>query len=236
MTYLFLFAHPDDETIACAGTIKRLVDAGEEVVLVSATDGAAGEVMDEAKSKLAELGSVSALRRYELKQVAQFLNVSKLHFLDFQDGEITNKVVWGALTNAFIELFDTYKPDVLITFDHTGWYYHLDHVGVSIAATTAFQKAKHVPDCFFLSYLKVEGSKWKYFYPDLEPITHRVDVTLQRQTKLQAMKLHTSQDTKIIQQKVTKEQPHFELYQLAAATLKGQEILQKQKIFQKISE
>ncbi len=237
MTYLFLFAHPDDETIACAGTMKQLIDAGEEVILVSATKGEAGEVVTaEAKKQLAKFGSVAALRQYELEQVSQLLNVSKLKFLDFEDGEITNKTVWGPLTNAFIELFDSYKPDVVVTFDHSGWYYHLDHVGVSIAATLAYQKAKHVPDVFLLSYLQVEGSKWKYFYPEKLPITHRVDATGQRDLKLQALDLHNSQDTKTVEAKIARETPHYEVYQLAAASAAGQKLMENSRIFQKVTE
>jgi LmbE family N-acetylglucosaminyl deacetylase len=38
---LVLIAHPDDEAIACAGTIALLADAGADVTILSATDGEA---------------------------------------------------------------------------------------------------------------------------------------------------------------------------------------------------
>ena len=235
MKYLFLFAHPDDETIASAGTIKQLSDTGNEVMLVSATDGAAGEVIPEAQQKLSEFTSVGQMRRNELQQVANLLGITHLRVLDFVDGELNNKQVWGALTAAFVSIIDEFKPDVLVTFDHSGWYYHLDHVGVSIAATTAFHQASHVPDCFFLNYLRVKGSKWKYFYPEIVPITHYVDVTMQRDLKLQALNLHLSQDTKTVEKKIADEQTHYELYQLVTATSKGEELFAKHSIFHKIT-
>ena len=43
LNFLFIFAHPDDETVACAGTILQLRAAGHLVTVVSVTDGGAGE-------------------------------------------------------------------------------------------------------------------------------------------------------------------------------------------------
>ena len=45
-TLVCFHAHPDDESIATAGTIARAVDEGHRVVLVFATRGECGEVPD----------------------------------------------------------------------------------------------------------------------------------------------------------------------------------------------
>jgi hypothetical protein len=83
--------------------------------------------------------------------------------------------------------------------------------------------------------LRVKGSKWKYFYPEIVPITHYVDVTMQRDLKLQALNLHISQDTKTVEKKIADEQTHYELYQLVTATSKGEELFAKHSIFHKIT-
>ncbi len=235
MTYLFVFAHPDDETVACAGTIKQLIDHGDEVILVSVTDGSAGEVHMRTQAQFEELGSVGELRRYELKQVSQLLHVKKLHILDFTDGQITNEVVWGKLKEAIIDLLEKYRPQVVITFDHSGWYFHLDHVGVSIATTLAVQEGSFQPDAFFLSYMQVKGTKWKYIYPKTLPVTHKVNATPQKELKLSALSLHASQNTETIRQKVQTEDTHEELYQLAIASPKGKKIFAHHPIFQRVA-
>jgi N-acetylglucosamine malate deacetylase 2 len=231
MKYLFIFAHPDDETIACAGTIKKLVDAGEYVTVVSVTDGGAGEVKEEARALLKELGSVNKLRRYEFAQATQFLGVTESRILDFEDGQITNEMVWGKLKHQIINLIDQIKPEVVVTFDHSGWYFHLDHIGTSIATTLAVQEASHPPEIFFLSQFKMNRSKWKYVYPEKLPLTHIVDISDRVEMKLQAIDLHLSQTLNELRRQLIEEKKHLEFYQLAWATEKGKKFLAKQKIF-----
>jgi len=233
MTYLFIFAHPDDESVSCSATMKRLIDSGDKVILVSATDGSGGEVMEKAKANLKKFGSLGELRREELKNVARLLQVTKLHILDFKDGAITNVQVWNELKQAFITLINEYKPDVVVTFDHTGWYYHLDHVGVSIAATLAFQEADHKADALLHAYMKIKSSdqKWKYIFPETQPISHTVDASELREFKLDVLKSHASQNIEVISKKVREEENHQEIFQLVLATEKGKKLLAKHSVF-----
>ena len=45
-TLVFFHAHPDDEAIACGGTMARAAAEGHRVVLVTATRGEEGEVLE----------------------------------------------------------------------------------------------------------------------------------------------------------------------------------------------
>jgi len=213
MRCLFIFAHPDDETVSCAITIKKLTEAGHEVTVVSVTDGGAGEVMR-----------------------CAFLGVKKLDILNFKDGEITNQEVWGKLSIACQEKIDEYQPDLLVTFDHTGWYFHLDHVAVSIATTLAANQAKHSPQIFFHTLMLVENTKWSYVFPKNLPVTHQVDSSQNREVKIEAMRLHASQDLDTVKRWVEERQPYFELFQLVSATSEGEKMLQNQSIFDKVLE
>ncbi|PIR61661.1 MAG: hypothetical protein COU66_02535 [Candidatus Pacebacteria bacterium CG10_big_fil_rev_8_21_14_0_10_44_11] len=232
MKYLFIFAHPDDETVACAGTIRQLVDQGDEVALTSVTPGEAGEVQPSALKKLRQAGSVSKLRQAELNKVAKALGIHQVTVLAFQDGTITNQLVWGKLQQDLIDQIDRLLPDVIITFDHTGWYFHLDHVGVSIAVTLAFHKTKHRPLALLHSHFQPGGKKWKYIF-HASPATHRVLVRDTHQ-KLATMELHQSQDLQIPKAYVIKKKRHYEFFELACATKKGKKLFSRSPIFSQI--
>ncbi len=51
MRVLFLYAHPDDEAFAAAGTIRKHVDAGDEVIVVSMCNGARPGAREVAKQR-----------------------------------------------------------------------------------------------------------------------------------------------------------------------------------------
>jgi len=230
MKYLFIFAHPDDETVACAATLHALSSAGEDVLVVSVTDGGGGEVSSQVKATHSEV-PVGTIRTEELAQALKLLGVKNYQVLHFTDGQITNHMVWGELRGAIIEVIDSYHPDVVVTFDHSGWYFHLDHVAVSIATTLAVQQAEFPPDVFFFAHFRVNDSKWKYIYTDQLPITHRVDATKFKQSKYAALSAHVSQDLTGPKRQLDSEPKHYELYQLASASEKGKKLLKQHWLF-----
>ena len=59
-TILGVFAHPDDESLACGGTLARAADAGANVVLLCATRGERGSICDPSLVPDGDLGRVSA--------------------------------------------------------------------------------------------------------------------------------------------------------------------------------
>src|SRR6185295_11388550 len=74
-TFLAVFAHPDDESIACGGTLARLADAGAHVVLMCASRGEKGSVSDHALIADADLATV---RSRELDQAARVLGIGEV--------------------------------------------------------------------------------------------------------------------------------------------------------------
>lgn len=216
--YLFVFAHPDDESIACAATMHQLLQRGDDVKVVLATRGQAGEVMQEAAAEFAEVGDLGELRTRETHRAMKAVGVKDVEFLNYQDGEITNQVTWGKLKEDIIAVIEAYRPDVVVTFDHTGWYYHLDHVAVSIATTWAVRESIHRPQALLLSYVRVKDTHWPYAFLPTVPVTHVVDATPHKELKLQTLTLHASQKTDAIEQKIHAETPHFELFQLVPLT------------------
>lgn len=235
MKFLFVFAHPDDETIGCAGTIHQLVQQGHDVILATATEGGAGDVMKEATEKFEELGkNVKNLRRFEMAQAVQHLGISQHYFLNYEDGEITNKEVWGSLKEDIIEIIDRELPDFILTFDHTGWYFHLDHVGVSIATTWAYKQSIYRPKGLLLSHLRVEGSKWEYSYPRLVP-DYAVEIN-DIQHKVAAIDLHLSQDLVVVKNFILSQITHKEWYQFAGVEKDGKDVLERMGIFKPVED
>jgi LmbE family N-acetylglucosaminyl deacetylase len=228
MRFLFLLAHPDDETVAGGGTMRLLAEAGHEVRVVLATSGQAGEVAAAAKAELVKWGSIDKLRREELKKACRVLGVKDYKILDFVDGEITNRMVWGKLKAAFMGEIEAYKPDVVITFDHSGWYFHLDHVGVSIAALWAVREAKHKTKTLAFNVFRPEGiaEKWPYVYSHSLPVTHRVDIRPVIQKKRLALLAHKSQGLERLIKLVDRGKLEEEYFQAVYGELIPQEIFE----------
>ena len=125
-TVLAVFAHPDDESLACGGTLARLADAGAHVVLLCASRGENGSISDPALVPDGDLGTV---RASELREAAKVLGLAEVILLDHPDGNLR----WAHHHQLHIQIVTTIKrcrPDAIITFAEDGLYWHLDHIGI----------------------------------------------------------------------------------------------------------
>ena len=82
--------HPDDETLACGGTIAKRLTEGYEVFIVAMTDGrnALSKIFEITESPTPE--EMREIRRKETIKAMKILGVSSEHirFLDFEDGKL----------------------------------------------------------------------------------------------------------------------------------------------------
>lgn len=144
-TILGVFAHPDDESLACGGLIARAAALGACVVLVSLTRGEGGPAPE---SDAAALG---AQRSEEFKAAARVLGAEAAVVFDHADGMLP----WldhAALERDIRQLVATHRPDVVVTFDADGLYWHPDHISVHervTAVVTALGAA--APALFYVS-------------------------------------------------------------------------------------
>jgi LmbE family N-acetylglucosaminyl deacetylase len=128
---LAVFAHPDDESLACGGTLARLADAGVSVILMCASRGERGS-----KTGPARDDTLAPLRATEAREAAAALGIAHLILLDHPDGDLR----WAHVTELHAEIVMAvrrYDPAAVITFGEDGLYWHLDHVGVHERTTTA---------------------------------------------------------------------------------------------------
>lgn len=67
---------------------------------------------------------------------------------------------------------------------------------------------------YYFQIFSQSKNHWKYVFPDPSLTTHRVVVD-EVDRKLEALKLHLSQDLEIIKRHIISQSPHVENYQLA---------------------
>lgn len=133
-TVLGIFAHPDDESLACGGTLARLADAGAKVVVICASHGEAGSLCD--PSLVPEGDSLACVRVRELNDAAAILGISEVIVLDHPDGDLRWRRV-PELHAEIVTAIERYRPDAVITFAEDGLYWHLDHIGIHERTYTA---------------------------------------------------------------------------------------------------
>ena len=146
---LAVFAHPDDESFACGGTLAYYARKGFTVTLVCATRGEAGEISD---AGLATRENLAEVRERELRNAADALGVTELVLLDYRDSGMA-----GTPDNGHPRAFGRAKPDqvvgelvgivrrsrphAVITFDANGGYGHPDHIAAHNHTKAAFLAA-----------------------------------------------------------------------------------------------
>lgn len=144
-TLLAVVAHPDDESYGIGGTLARYAAEGVDVHVAVATDGAAGSVdknWNGNRSKLAEV------REEELKAAVKILG-AHLHMLGYRDsgyvGDPANDHPQAFVNideeepiGRVVGLIRTLRPQVVVTHDETGGYYHPDHIKCYKITTAAF--------------------------------------------------------------------------------------------------
>jgi LmbE family N-acetylglucosaminyl deacetylase len=130
-TVLAVFAHPDDESLACGGTLARLAAEGCHVVLICASHGERGGETGPVRND-----ALGLTRAQEVLGAAAALGVQEVILLDHPDGDLR----WSRVAEFHADLVSAisrYSPAAVITFGEDGLYWHLDHVGVYERTTTA---------------------------------------------------------------------------------------------------
>lgn len=214
-TVVFVHAHPDDEAILTAGTMRALVDAGHRVVLVLATDGAAG-LTDTFHST--DLGK----RRLEEAQAsATALGISERIWLGFADSGLDGKSTSHLTSLCAADLEESaaslaailidHGADVVVGYDARGGYGHPDHVRVHELVHRAAEIAQ-TPNVFEATLSRQTIQKFMFPLIPLgalfgidainnlrdgfsarEALTHVVNVNQFLEAKRQSMRAHASQ-------------------------------------------
>jgi LmbE family N-acetylglucosaminyl deacetylase len=220
-TLVCFHAHPDDESIATAGTMVKAAEDGHRVVLVVATRGEQGEpqpgVLDDGEP-------LWERRVVETHRAGEILGAERVEFLGYRDsgmmGEPTNDdpdCFWQADVEQAAEklaaLLREVGADILTIYDSHGGYGHPDHIQVHRVGRRAaelvgigqvFQATMnrtHIQQLMQERTSEFEAALEEDdrdtvdddFGTPEEEITHAIDVTAFIDRKRQAMQAHASQ-------------------------------------------
>jgi N-acetyl-1-D-myo-inositol-2-amino-2-deoxy-alpha-D-glucopyranoside deacetylase len=155
---LLVHAHPDDESIGTGATMAHYAAAGDRVTLVTCTLGEEGEIYVPELTLLAaaEADQLGGYRISELRTACAALGVHDVRFLGgagrYRDsgmmGLPTNdhpRAFWRAdldeAAGLLLEVMRETRPQVMITYDPTGFYGHPDHIQAHRVAMRAAELA-----------------------------------------------------------------------------------------------
>lgn len=152
LTLMAVHAHPDDECMSTGGVLLRYGREGMRTVLVTATRGEEGEVVDPEMDPAAVKPKLGDVRVAELERACQYLEVQHLHVLGYRD---SGMVGWEAnnhpaclaqaelseATGRLVRLMRELRPHVVTCYDENGGYGHPDHIQVHRMTVAAFHAA-----------------------------------------------------------------------------------------------
>jgi LmbE family N-acetylglucosaminyl deacetylase len=185
---LAVFAHPDDESLAAGGLLAWCASLGGRVAVLCLTRG-----------ELRVPDGDAGVRGRELAAAAAVLGVQDVLLRDFRDGYLSWEPA-DAIEAEIRAAIDLVAPDLIVTFDEDGLYWHPDHVAVherTTAVVTALGAA--APALFYVSMPQgrfsghVLGIEAGAFGACAPAATHRLDVGRFAPAKLAALRCHRTQ-------------------------------------------
>ena len=159
---LAVFAHPDDESLACGGLLARCAARNVRVALLCLTRGEHGPGRDREQ--------VGATRARELAEAARVLGIRDIVLLDHEDGMLA----WTDVARVETDILGAIRrvqPDVVVTFDEDGLYWHPDHIAVHERTTAVIARLGSAAPA--LCYVSIPGGAMRAVVDDPSTDTER---------------------------------------------------------------
>ena len=212
-TLVFVHAHPDDEALLTAGTMARAAAEGHRVVLVTATDGAAGLTAQHLSRELGER------RMGELHEAAAHLGVARLVSLGHADSGLHGEHLHGFahvdrahIAQQIAAIIEAEGAQIVVGYDPSGGYGHPDHLQVHHCVRQAISlidrpprlfeatlprepiaRAVHAAAALRLTPAAFDPAEFDVAWTPRASITHRVNVRKHLRAKRAALRAHASQ-------------------------------------------
>ncbi len=152
LTLMMVHAHPDDEVVGTGGTLARYAEHGARTVLVTATLGEEGQIVDPALNTPEVRERLGEVRRAELARSAEILKISRVELLGYRDSGMAglesnshpacfNMADPDEATGRLVRLIRAHRPHVLVTYNERGGYGHPDHIACHRTTLAAWDAA-----------------------------------------------------------------------------------------------
>jgi LmbE family N-acetylglucosaminyl deacetylase len=228
LTLMAVHAHPDDESSSTGGILARYADEGIRTVVVTCTNGELGDAPGGIKpgDEGHDPAEVARIRLAELERACEVLDVGHLEVLGYHDSGMADwehrdrpdvfcnlSVDDGALRLS--NLFEQYRPDVVVTYDELGGYDHPDHVHASRITMAAVARTGIPRKAYFTAFRRTMFERFRTIieeqggdvseFPEPDPeqlamldavearITTSIDVARVVERKHRALATHASQ-------------------------------------------
>ncbi|MEU1808715.1 mycothiol conjugate amidase Mca [Micromonospora aurantiaca (nom. illeg.)] len=146
-------AHPDDESSKGAATMAKYVAEGVDVLVVTATGGERGSVLNPKMDRPDVWANIGDIRRAEMDAARAILGVEQawLGFVDsgLPEGDPLPPLPEGCFAlqdedvaaAPLVRLMRQFRPHVVTTYDEEGGYPHPDHIMTHKITVAAFDAA-----------------------------------------------------------------------------------------------
>src|SRR5262245_61218817 len=192
---LAVFAHPDDETSAAAGTLMHYARAGVDVYVVTATRGERGD-LGTGDLTIAR-PDLPAVREAELRAVLALYGAHPPIVLDYRDQELST-ADFATLTHDVWRVMVAVQPEVVLTFGPSGISHHDDHITIHRAATEAFHRYRSTavvaPRLYYVALPPAVAAQFAFdLHPSEMTLSVCMDITAVKPMKLQGLRTYRSQ-------------------------------------------
>jgi mycothiol S-conjugate amidase len=145
-------AHPDDESSKGAGTMALYAGKGVRVVLVCATRGEEGDILNPRMDREGIKERMAEIRVAELETACDLLGVERIYQLGYRDSGMPDtdsnnhpdafcNVDRDRAVERIVKIIRAERPEVFVCYDESRGYEHPDHVRVHEFGTRAFELA-----------------------------------------------------------------------------------------------
>ena len=192
---LAVFAHPDDETSAAAGTLMHYARNGVDIHVVTATRGERGD-LGTGDLTIARR-DLPTVREAELRAVLALYGAHPPILLDDRDHELST-ADFATLTHDVWRVMVSVRPEVVLTFGPSGISGHEDHKTIHRAATAAFHRyrptAVVAPRLYYVALPPAVAAQFAFhLHPSEMTLSVCMDIAAVKPRKLQGLRMYRSQ-------------------------------------------